>query len=88
MAAPEGQETMLVLGLRAAQLLMGVEAGVHLQDYPTRMLPEFFHMSWVTEATVHAEVHVLPPEFCHLHNQEASPVHCPTHLAFVEVLCC
>ena len=76
-----------MLGGQVAQLLMGVEAEVHLQDDPARTLPEVVHMSWVTEAIVPPDVYALPPEFCHLHNREASPVHCPAHLAFVEVLC-
>ena len=78
---------MPVLGVWVAQLLMGIEAEVHLQDDPARTLPEVVHMSWVTGTTVHPEVHVQPLEFCRLHNREASPVHCPAHLAFIEVLC-
>ena len=78
---------MPVLGVWAAQLLMGVEAEMHLQDDSARTLPNIVHMSWVIETTVHPEVHILLLEFCHLHNREASPVHCPAHLAFVEVLC-
>ena len=82
------QDTMLVLGVQAAQLLTRVEDEVHVQDDPARTWLEVVHMSWVTEAIVPPDVYALPPEFCHLHNREASPVHCPAHLAFVEVLCC
>ena len=78
---------MAVLGGQVAQLLMGVEAEVHLQDDPARTLPEVVHMSWVTETTVHPAVHVLLLEFCHLHNGEVSPVHCPAPLVFIEALC-
>ena len=68
-----GREIMPVLGVRAAQLLMGVEAEMHLQNDP--------------ETTVHPEGHVLLLEFCHLHNWEASLVHYPVYLVFVEALC-
>ena len=78
---------MPLLGVRAVQMSMAVEAEVHLQDDPARTLPEVVHMSWVTGTTVHPEVHVQPLEFCHQHNREASPVNCPAHLAFIEVLC-
>ena len=68
-----GRETMPVLGVWAAQLLMGVEVEIHLQNDP--------------ETPVYPEGHILLLEFCRLHNQEASLVHCPVQLAFVEVLC-
>ena len=64
---------MPVLGVRAAQLLMGVEAEVHFQNGP--------------ETTVYPEGHVLLLEFCRLYNLEASLVHYPVHLAFIEALC-
>ena len=39
------QETMPVLGVWGAQLLMRVEAEVHVQDKPARTLLEVIHMS-------------------------------------------
>ena len=53
--------------------MLGAEAEVLLPNDP--------------ETIVHPEEHVLLLESCRLHNQEASLVHCPVQLAFVEVLC-
>ena len=63
---------MTVLEVWAAHLLMGADAELHLPNGP--------------ETIVHPEEHVLLLESCHLHNREASLVHCPVQLAFIEVL--
>ena len=72
MAVPVGRGTIPVLEVWAEQLLMEAEAEVHLPNGPGTL--------------VHPGEHALL-ESCHLHNWEASLVHCPVHFASIEVLC-